>query len=134
MEKRGLAEEEITGAIIRAFFEVYNTLGTGMPEYVYMRALQRETCASGHRVELEVPVAVHYKGEEVALLRLDMLVDGAVVVEAKSTDDLHPGAMRQLYNYLRATAYEVGLLLHFGQQPKFYRLECPNVRKRHRRD
>jgi GxxExxY protein len=61
-------------------------------------------------------------GEELAVQRLDMIVDGKVVVELKAGASLMAGAQRQLYNYLRAGRLEVGLLLHFGLEPKFYRL------------
>jgi len=49
-------------------------------------------------------------------------VDERLVVEAKSTQELHKSAPRQVYNYLRATRLQVGLLLHFGPEPAFYRL------------
>jgi GxxExxY protein len=62
-----------------------------------------------------------YKGEELAYQRLDMIVDDVLIVEVKSTAELHKGAKRQVYNYLRATNLEVGLLLHFGPEPKPYR-------------
>ena len=51
-----------------------------------------------------------------------MIVDGKVVIEAKSTLELHDSATRQLHNYLRASSLEIGLLLHFGPEPKFFRL------------
>ena len=47
-------------------------------------------------------------------------------MEIKAGYDLHPAATKQTYNYLRATNLEVGLLLHFGPEPRFYRLYCPN--------
>jgi len=62
-----------------------------------------------------------YKGEELAYQRLDMMIDDVVIVEVKSTVELHKGANRQVYNYLRATSLEVGLLLQFGPEPRFYR-------------
>jgi len=62
-----------------------------------------------------------YKGEELAYQRLDMIVDDKVIVEVKSTIALHKGALRQVYNYLCATHFEVGLVLHFGPEPKFHR-------------
>ena len=62
-----------------------------------------------------------YKGEELAYQRLDMLIDDVLIVEVKSRVELHKGANRQVYNYLRATNLEVGLLLHFGPEPKFHR-------------
>lgn len=119
---RELIEEALTHSVIGAFFEVYNTLGFGFLEHIYVMALQRELIARGHRVAREVGVSVMYKGEELGNQRLDMLVDAKLVVETKSTYELHKAAQRQVYNYLRATGLEVGLLLHFGPEPRFYRL------------
>jgi GxxExxY protein len=68
-----------------------------------------------------VAVRVMYKGEEIGHQRLDMIVDGVVVVEIKSTPALAPVARRQLFAYLRATNLEVGLLLHFGPDARFFR-------------
>ncbi len=51
-----------------------------------------------------------------------------MIVETKSTSELHPIAHRQLYSYLRNTYFEVGLLFHFGREPTFYRLVCSNSR------
>ena len=62
-----------------------------------------------------------YKVKELAYQRLDMIVDDILIVKVKSTAELHRGANRQVYNYLRATNLEVGLLLHFGPEPKLYR-------------
>jgi GxxExxY protein len=53
-----------------------------------------------------------------------MVVDERVVVEIKSTESLHQEATRKLFNYLRATRLEVGLLLHFGRSAKFRRVVC----------
>ena len=116
-----LIQEPITREIIGAFYEVYNTLGFGFLEHIYVMALERELRSRGHLVRREIGVCVMYKGEELAHQRLDMIVDDKVVVEVKSTYELHAAAKRQVYNYLRATNLEVGLLLHFGPEPKFYR-------------
>ena len=118
--------ERLTHSVIGAFFEVYNTLGFGFLEYLYTMALERELLARGHYVGREIYVPVLYKGEELGRQRLDMIIDGKLVVETKSTYDLHKAAERQVYNYLRATNLEVGLLLHFGPQPRFYRVVCRN--------
>jgi GxxExxY protein len=61
------------------------------------------------------------KGEELAYQRLDMIVDDVLVVEVKSTAELDNRANRQVYNYLRSTNLEVGLLLHFGPEAKVHR-------------
>jgi GxxExxY protein len=116
-----LVEGKITEAIIGSFYEVYNTLGFGFLEHTYVMALERELIARGHRVDREVAVRIMYKGQELSNQRLDMIVDGKVIVETKSTLELHKSARRQVYNYLKATNLEVGLLLHFGPVASFYR-------------
>ena len=117
-----LIEGKLTASVIGGFYAVYNSLGFGFLERVYMAALERELRARGHAIGREVWVPVHYKGEVISRQRLDMIVDERVVVEAKSTHELHKSAPRQVYNYLRATRLQVGLLLHFGPEPAFYRL------------
>jgi GxxExxY protein len=126
MPRNKLLEEELTYSVIGAFFEVYNTLGFGFLEYLYVRALERELLARGHRVAREVNIPVFYKGEDLGYQRLDMIVDEKLVVEAKAAYELHRAASRQVHSYLRATKLEVGLLLHFGPEPQFFRLICPN--------
>lgn len=124
-----LAHSELTHSVIGAFYEVYNELGFGFLESIYMEALAWELIQRGHRVRREVEVQIFYRGKRLKRQRVDMIADDLLIVEAKSTFDLHPGARRQLYNYLRATNLEVGLLLHFGKEPRAYREYCPNTEK-----
>ena len=124
-----LLHEALTESVIGAFFDVYNILDFGFLEHVYSEALERELRSRGHSVGREVGVEVMYKGEEIASQRLDMVVDDCLVVEIKSTMLLPPTAKRQLLGYLRATRIEVGLLLHFGPEPKFHRQILTNDRK-----
>jgi GxxExxY protein len=128
---RWLAEEELTRVIIGAFFYVYNTLGFGFLEHVYAAALERELLRRGLRVSREHWVRIYYEGEQLCQQRLDFIVESKVVVEIKSTFELHKGAVPQVRSYLRATNLEVGLLLHFGPEAKFYRLYVPNEKKLH---
>lgn len=123
----GLIEEELTHSVIGAFFDVYNTLGYGFLEHVYALALERELLDRGHRVGREVSVNIVYNGLPLTSQRLDFVVDEKVVVEVKSTQILPAYAARQLHNYLRATNLAVGLLLHFGPEPKFQRLVSPRA-------
>jgi GxxExxY protein len=110
--------------VIGAFYEVYNVLGFGFLEQLYVAALTRELRARGHLVECEVSVPVWYKGGVIGCQRLDLLVDSCVVVETKATQELHASATRQVYNYLRGTGLQSGLLLHFGPEPRFFRVVC----------
>ena len=126
MPKGSLIEESLTQSVIGAFFEVYNELGYGFLEQLYASAMERELRARGHAVGREVLVRLLYKGDHLGTQRIDMIVDERLVIEIKATFQLHAVAQRQLFNYLRATNLEVGLLLHFGPKPKFYREICRN--------
>ena len=121
MQQLRLIEEELSRSVIGAFFEVYNTLGFGFLEDVYIKAMQRELHARGHKADRQIPIPIMYKGTRLSTQRLDMIVDDTLIVEAKSTLILHPIARRQLYSYLKATSLQVGLLLHFGPKASFYR-------------
>ena len=122
MPRTHLLEERLTHSIIGAFFEVYNYFGYGLLEAAYVGALERELRRRGIRVHREHWVPVTYKGDEICLQRLDMVVEGRVVIETKATPVLAPIATRQLLSYLRASKLQVGLLLHFGPEPQFYRV------------
>ena len=126
MSRIELIERQLTRSVIGAFYEVYKTLGFGFLEHIYVMALERELLARGHRVAREVSIHVTYKGHVLGVQRIDMIVDEKLVVETKSNVELPMTAQRQLFNYLRATSLEVGLLLHFGQEPRFHRLVCSN--------
>ena len=117
-----LIEGTITQSIIAAFYQVFNFLDFGFLEHVYKNALEKALVAAGRRVDREVRVVVYYKGEPIALQIIDMIVDGKVIVDVKAGAEVRPAWGRQLQNYLRATDLEVGLLLHFGLEPKFYRV------------
>ena len=111
-----LLHGDITASIIDSFFEVHKELGFGYREYIYTRALERLLIAKGHKVEREVAVMVYFRGEPLAYERMDMLVDGAVVIENKAREPLDPDAQGQLFAGLAATNLEVGLVLHFGKK------------------
>jgi GxxExxY protein len=113
---------EVTHEVIGGFYEVYNHLGYGLLETVYAPALVRELQSRALTVEREVWIDVHYKQELVARQRIDILVNRSVIVEIKATEKIPPFARRQLLNYLRASRLELGLLLHFGPEPKVFRL------------
>lgn len=126
MQRTELLLKELSREVIGTFFDVYNGLGFGFLETVYVRALELEVRDRGFEVAREVAVPVYWKGTLLCTHRLDMVVDGKLIVEVKSTIDLPPSARRQLRSYLRATDFEVGLLLHFGLKPSFQRLISSN--------
>jgi GxxExxY protein len=131
-DRQQLLEWDLTGEIIGAFYNVYNELGFGFLESIYRRALATECRLRRLRVIEEAPVEVVYKGVEVGLFRVDLIVANRVIVEVKSTAQLGPTDKRQVVNYLRATSLEVGLLLHFGPDASFHRFADHNTFPRER--
>ena len=125
-----LIEDELSASVIAAFYEVYDELGFGFLEHVHISAMERELITRGHRVAREFVTRVFYKGSDLCSFRLDMVVDDKLVIEVKSSTRLPPTALRQLHNYLRSTQLEIGLLLHFGPEPKFYRRILTNDKKK----
>ena len=121
-----LLERKLTESIIGAFYEVYNTLGSALLEKAYAGALAYELELRGHSVKREVPTEIVYKGKIVARYKTDLVVDDRVVLEVKSTQRLNREDPRQVLNFLRATSYEIGFLLHFGPEPAFHRFISTN--------
>lgn len=122
----GLVNEALTRSVIGSFYDVYNELGFGYRQLIYALAMERDLLSKGHRVDREVAVMVYFRGEPLARQTLDMVINEQLVVEIKSTERLHPDGTRQLFSYLCATKLELGLLLHFGREPKFHRVICEN--------
>lgn len=116
-----LKHRDVTEQIIKAFYTVYHVLGYGFLENVYENALAIELRKMGLQVVPQAKIAVYYAGEVVGEYLADLLVAGAVIVEIKAVRILAEEHEAQLLNYLRATPYEVGLLLNFGPKPSFKR-------------
>src|SRR5262245_28922129 len=114
-----LLEFERVDSILAGFYGVYNYFDYGLTEPIYIGPLEVELSERGHKVTRELRVPVTYKGRRVAWQRLDMVVDGKIIVESKATEKLAPAARIQIVSYLRASAFPVGLLLHFGPKPSF---------------
>ncbi len=120
---------ELTEKVIQAFYTVYNRLGYGFSEKVYLNALALELVKLGLQVELQKQIEVYYDGQVVGEYFADMVVNGVVIVELKAVQRLLNEHEAQLLNYLKATRIEVGLLLNFGPKPDFKRKVYDNERK-----
>jgi GxxExxY protein len=120
---------ELTEAIIGAFFAVYGALGYGFLEKVYVNALKLELEKRGLKGAREFPIVVRYLGQTVGEYYADLVVNDLVIVEVKATKALSQEHEAQLLNYLKATPYEVGLLLNFGPKPEQKRRSFDNNRK-----
>lgn len=120
-----IIEKDLSYIIIGAFFTVYNRLGFGFLESIYLKCLEILLRKKGLLVEREVPVEIWFEGELVGQHRLDMLVERRIIVEGKSTARLSEFAKAQLRNYLAASQLRLGLLLHFGPRAEYHRILGP---------
>lgn len=102
-------------AVIGAAMEVHNTLGSGFLEAIYQEALEIELAERQVPFTAPQELAVTYKGKVLKKYYLaDFVVYGKIIVEIKSLDSLSSHEEAQLLNYLKATGYEVGVLINFG--------------------
>jgi GxxExxY protein len=116
-----LKHRDLTDAIINAFYHVYNALGSGFLEKVYENALVYELRKRGYTVAQQLPIKVLYDGQVVGDYYADLVVNDCVILELKAVATIAPDHEAQLLNYLRATRYDVGLLLNFGPKPQVKR-------------
>jgi GxxExxY protein len=121
--------QEITDKVIKAFYQVYNTLGHGFLEKVYHNALLIELAKYGFELKSQFPVKVFYEGVLVGEYYADIIVNDLVILELKAAETLCEEHEYQLINYLKATEIEIGLLLNFGKKPEFRRKIFTNDRK-----
>ena len=124
-----ILHKELTGTILKLFYEVYNELGYGFLEKVYQNALYNELKNNGFDVESQKQIKVYYKNVEVGEYYADLIVNDKVILELKATESITEAHEFQLLNYLKSTNIEVGLLLNFGKKPEFCRKVFQNYRK-----
>jgi GxxExxY protein len=111
-----MALNRISGGIIGAAIEVHKALGPGLLESAYQECLERELIERGHHVERQRAFPVVYKGAAIKRrFRLDMVVDGQVLVEIKAVKHLLPVHEAQILSYLRLARLPLGLLINFHQ-------------------
>ncbi len=110
-----LLEAELTEQIIGAAIEVHRHWGPGLYEEIYERSLHKELQLHGVAFATQVRLPLLYKGEPVGDdLRLDLIVEGKVVVELKAVNRLEPIHEAQLLTYMKLTGCRVGLLINFN--------------------
>ena len=107
--------EEVARQIVDAAFKVHVTLGPGLLESVYETCLVHELRKRGLPVSTQVTLPIEYDGLVIdSGLRLDLLVEDAVVVELKAAERLLPVHTAQILTYLKLTGHRLGLLINFN--------------------
>jgi GxxExxY protein len=108
--------------VTQAFFDVYNELGYGLSERIYMTALGMVLEERGFLVAREVIIDITFHGRRIGFVKADMLVDDQLFVEGKTGPTMPLGSKQQLFNYVSRGHKRIGLLLFFGPSPEFKRV------------
>ena len=113
-----MTENEVSRAVYESAIEVHRTLGgPGLLEGVYEEALAWELAQRGLKVDRQVWVPIKYKGQSLGTpMRLDLLVEGMVVVECKATTEYRVLFESQVLTYLRMTGMKLGMVINFGEK------------------
>lgn len=113
-----MTENAISKVIVDAAIEVHRELGgPGLLESVYEEAMVDELTRRGLMVERQLHVPIHYKGKCLATpLRLDVKVNGLVLIDHKAVSEWNPIFEAQMLTYLRLTGLKLGLVVNFGEK------------------
>ncbi|MDT8758390.1 GxxExxY protein [Sphingomonas psychrotolerans] len=107
--------ERISGDVVDVALRLHRDLGPGLLESVYETILASKLAAMGYRVARQLPIDIEFENLRFeAAFRIDLLVEGRLLVEIKSVERLSPAHGKQLLTYLRLTKQPVGLLINFG--------------------
>jgi GxxExxY protein len=106
---------DIRGAI----FEVYKEKGCGFLEPVYQECLEKELRLRGSPFVSQCELRLTYKGEPLTqTYKADLICHDKIIVELKAVKEIAPEHRAQVFNYLKATALRLGLLVNFGHHPQ----------------
>lgn len=107
---------EISGIVLDECIRLHREIGPGVLESVYEAVLAKRLVQRGLIVERQKVVPLAIDGEQFGeVFRIDLLVNGSVVVELKSVEELHPVHFKQVLTYLRLLKLPLGLLINFGE-------------------
>jgi GxxExxY protein len=110
-----LEQEKLTETIIGAAIEVHRETGPGLLESAYEACLTHELTSRGLAVQRQQPLMIRYKGVEIdCAYRMDLVVEGVVLIELKAVAKLDPIHEAQLLTYMKLANLPVGLLMNFN--------------------
>ena len=112
-----MRENELAKIVVDAAFKIHKTLGPGLLESVYQTVLAHELRSRGRVVEAEVPIPIIYESVKLeAAFRADLIIDGCLLIELKSVEQIMPVHKKQVLTYLRLTEIKLGLLINFNEE------------------
>ena len=124
-----MKHETLTEKLIGTFYTLYNELGHGFIGSIYRRGYALMLQDEGLSFVEQAPVRVVHRGRDLGEFRMDLVVEGIVLVELKAVKALEATHEKQVFNYLKATNIEVGLLFNFGPRAQLRRVLLENEYK-----
>ena len=113
--KTGISSlDDLIHRVIGGLIRVHKELGPGFLENVYHRAVEIELRHLGIAFETEKEITLRYRGEKIGVHRLDLMIEGELVVELKTVEKLSKKHYAQVRSYLKAAAKPFGLLINFS--------------------
>ena len=107
---------DLSNRIIGIGIDIHKKLGPGFQERIYEEALRKELEKAGIEFEKQKVIQVDYDGQSLGTQRIDLLVDGEIIVEIKACNKIIPLFRDQVISYLKTTDKRLGLILNFGRQ------------------
>ena len=120
---------EETGLIIKCFYQIYNGLGIGFTKKAYTHALIHDLRKEGFSCEVNKYIGLYYDMVDIGDFRSDIIVNDKILLSIETDMQIDPIKGRILYNQLKSSRFEVGLLLNFGTAPELMRKQFDNNTK-----
>lgn len=108
---------DITAKILQCFYQVYNHTGYGFDKSIYIKSLHIEFQKAGLKSETFKNVELYYQMQDIGNFTADMLVENKILINVGTQEELSQTDELILYNHLKTSILEVGLLLNFGISP-----------------
>lgn len=110
-------ENELAKIVVDTALKIHKALGPGLLESVYHAVLAYELRQGGFKVESEVSIPVVYGQVQIeSAFRADLIVEGCLLIELKSVEQISPVHKKQLLTYLRLSGTKLGLLINFNEE------------------
>lgn len=109
-----IVEKDLSYSIVKAAYEVFNGLGPGFAEEIYEEAMIVVLKKYGHVPDQQKRVDVYFQGVNLGFHKLDLIVDGRVILELKAVSEIAAIHKQQVLAYLKATGLELALVINFG--------------------
>jgi len=108
-------ENQIGDIVVDTAFYIHKNLGAGLLESVYETVLSKLLTKKGLSVQRQVSVPIEFEGEHFNEgFRVDLFIEGKVIIELKSVEKIIPAHKKQLITYMKLTNTKLGYLINFG--------------------